>query len=149
MTDRKVKLVVPLSGVTLEATEASTQAVANRQIVETFLSNTLNFVVKYTTGATETSNTCSVTVWGYAGTLIEDAAIKADTANWIQIGEHAIASGDATFTATTFKVVGAAAATTYTGHFSSDICFPKIRFAASESGVATNKGTVTIISLIQ
>jgi hypothetical protein len=149
MADNKVKIVIPLNGVTLESTEAATQAVTARSIVETYLSDTMNFVVKYTTGAAETDNTCSVTVWGYAGTETEDANIKEDTTKWIQLGEHSITAGVATFAATTFNVVGAAAATTYSAQFSIDICFPKIRFAASESGVGANKGVVTIISMIQ
>ena len=149
MADKKVKIVIPLEGVTLESTEADTQAAASREVVETYLSDTLNFVVKYTTGADETSNTCAVTVWGYVGTKTEDAQIKADTGNWIQIGEHSITEGTATFAATTFNVAGASAATTYIGQFAVDICFPKIRFAASESGVVANKGSVTIVAMVQ
>lgn len=149
MADKKVKIVIPLDGVTLESTEATTQAVANRVVVETYLSDTLNFVVKYTTGADETSNSCAVTAWGYVGTKTEDAQIKADTANWIQIGEHSITGGAATFAATTFNVAGAAAVTTYIGQFALDICFQKIRFAASESGVSANKGSITLVAMIQ
>lgn len=159
MSKNKVKIIPLLTAKTLEATEAGTQAATARVVVDTFYSDTLNLVCKYTTGAGETSNTCSVTVWGYVGNKSDDndfpysdapgTSIVNDTDNWVQIGEHSITTGTATFVATTFNIVGASAATTYTGQFSVDITYPKIRIAASESGVATNKGTLTAVALIQ
>lgn len=146
--ENKVKVNIPLSAKTLESSEVSTQALVDREVIETYLSDTLNFVVKYTTGASETNNTCSVTVWGYVGTLVEDSQIKADANNWIQLGEHSITGGVATFAPTTFNVVGAGT-DTYIGQFSLDICVPKIRFGALESGVGSNKGTITLIALTQ
>lgn len=151
----KVKIIKVLDAITLESTEAGTQAAASRVVVDSYLSEQLNFVVKYTTGAAETSNTCSVKVYGYIGTLTNDlngtygsTAVQSDTANWVQIGDFSVTAGVATFTATTFNVVGASAATTYTGHFAFGITFPKLMFTATESGVATNKGTVSITALI-
>jgi hypothetical protein len=133
----KVKMLTVLSGTTLEAPTAATQAEASRVIVETYSSSKLNFTVAYTTGAGETSNTCSVIVDGYDGT------------NWVQIGTSANSTGAVTYTASTFNVAGAAAATTYKAHFDVDINFQKIRFGASEAGVSTNKGMVTVVAMVQ
>lgn len=159
MNKNKVKIIPLLSTVTLEATEAGTQAATARVILDTFYSDTLNLSCIYTTGAAETNNTCAITVWVYVGDKLEtndfpysdapDASIKADSTKWVQIGEHAISTGTATFTATSFNIVGAAAATAYPGQFSVDITYSKIRIAASESGVASNKGTLSVIGLVQ
>lgn len=135
--NNKVKMLTVLSGVTLESAAATTQAEASRVQVETYNSSLLNFTVSYTTGAGETSNTANVIVEGYDGT------------NWIQVGESSITTGTATYTPTIFAVAGASAATTYTAHFKVNITFQKIRFGAYEAGVATNKGTITVVALIQ
>ena len=157
----KVKNIVVLNEITLESTEATTQAAASRIIVDTYFSEQLNLVCKYTTGAAETNNNAYVKVWGYIGTKSEtstfpypdvttfDDDIKGDTANWVQIGTFDLSSGTAVFTPTLFKIAGASAATTYTAHFALGITFSKIRVSAYEDGVAANKGTLTVVCSIQ
>lgn len=155
----KVKAITVLSNVTLESTEADTQAVANRVIVDTYLSDQLNLVCKYTTGAAETNNTCYLKVWGYIGTFQQtndfpysettNSDIINDTSNWIQIGTYDISSGTASFTPTLFSITGASAATAYSSHFALGITFPKIRISAYESGVASAKGRLDVVCLIQ
>ena len=157
--ENKVKSVTVLDGITLESAEVDTQAATSRVIVDTYLSDQLNLACKYTTGAGETSNNCYIKVWGYIGTKTGgtnypynanvDTDIAADSTNWIQIGEYDMSSGTATFTASTFKIAGAAAATAYDAHFALGITFPKIRVSAYEDGVASNKGTLTVVALIQ
>ena len=154
----KVKRNVALSGVTLESADATTQAATARTIIDTFESSKLNLIVKYTTGATETNNTCVVKVWGYVGVPIDtnelpysgtpNTTLAADSANWIQLGTSANSSGTVTFTAAHYDVVGAAT-DTYLGQFLIDLCVSKIMITASESGVASNKGSVTVIALTQ
>jgi len=157
--ENKVKSLIVLNEVTLESTETTTQAAANRRIVDTFTSDQINLVVKYTTGAGETLNNCYVKIWGYIGVkstntnypyaTTQDTDIAADSENWVQIGTYDLSSGTATFTASVFKVAGALAATTYTAYFATGITFPKIRISAFEDGVATNKGTITVNVLVQ
>lgn len=159
MSDKKVKSITVLDNVTLEALEADTQAVADRKIVDTYYSDQLNLVVKYTPGTTETNNNCYIKVWGYVGTYSEtndfpyssttNSQIANDTDNWVQIGTYDISSGTAIFTPTVFKVAGATGATLYSKHFSQGITFPKIRVSAYEDGVASQKGRVTVVVLIQ
>ena len=159
MSKNKVKSIKVLDGTTLESTAAATQAATSRVIVDSYFSDKLNLSCIYTTGAGETNNTCSITVWGYIGDKSEDnnypydgtrnGSIAADEDNWIQLGTYAVSTGTATFTATTFNIVGASAATAYDAQFLIDILFSKIRIAASESGVATNKGTLTVVASVQ
>ena len=159
MAEAKVKSLIVLNAVTLESTEAATQAAASRKIVDTYLSDQLNVAVKYTTGASETTTNCYVKVWGYMGQAVENesypyastsnAAIAADAANWIQLGAYDLSTGTAIFTPTVYKLVGGAGATAYTGHFSDGITFTKIRVSAYEDGVSANKGTITVAILIQ
>ena len=157
--ENKVKIIKVLDLITLESTEAVTQSTANRVIVDTYYSDQLNLVCKYLTGNGETSNNAYIKVWGYIGQYSADkdfpystttnADIAADTSNWIQLGTHDISSGTATFTATTFKIAGAAAATTYPAQFALGITCPKIRFSAYEDGVASAKGRLDLVALIQ
>ena len=132
-----IAITKTLNAVTLESDAATTQAAASRVQVDTQPNEQLNFNCYYTTGAAETSNTCSIIVEGYDGT------------DWVQTGVYAISTGNATFTPTIFQIAGAAAATTYKAHFSFSIAFTKIRFGAYEAGVAANKGTLTIVALAQ
>jgi len=132
-----IAITKTLDGVTLESDAAATQAAASRVQVDTQDKSQLNFTCYYTTGSAETSNSCSVMVEGYDGT------------DWVQVGEHSITTGDATYVPTIFVIAGAAAATEYPAHFSVDIAFTKVRFSALEAGVSANKGTVTIIALAQ
>ena len=157
--ENKVKLIKLLDFVTLEAREADTQAVSNRVIVNTFYSDQLNLVCKYTTGAGETNNNAYIKVWGYIGTYDEhntfpygssiNSNITDDSDNWIQYGTFDTLSGVSTFTANTFKIVGAAASTTYDAHFALGITFPKIRISAYEDGVVSKKGRLSVVALIQ
>lgn len=158
ITTSKVKRNVALNAVTLESTDDTTQAAVSRVIIDTFESTKVNLIVKYTTGASETNNTCVVKVWGYVGVPTNtselpysntpNTTVASDTANWIQLGTSANSSGTVTFTAAHYDVVGAAT-DTYLGQFLIDTCVSKIRISASESGVATNKGTVSVIVLTQ
>jgi len=137
MAQNKVKIVKVLNAITLESTEAATQADANRVIVEAYESERLNLCCLYTTGDGETTNTCDIFVYGYDGT------------NWVPLGLYAVAGGIATATPTTFRIAGAAAATGYSASFVVDpIVFTKIKVTALESGVATNKGTLTVVALV-
>jgi hypothetical protein len=157
--EKKVKLIKVLNAITLESTEDTTQAATSRVIVDTFYSDTLNLVCKYTTGAGETSNNAYIKVWGYVGTYpsnsgfpysdTDDSDIAGDSTNWVQLGTYDISSGTATFTATTFKIAGASAATAYDAQFVIGITFPKIRVSVYEDGVASNKGTLSVTALIQ
>jgi hypothetical protein len=156
---KKVKTVTLLNYVTLEGTEAETQAASSRVVLDTYVSDQLNLVCKYTTGSSETNNTCHIKVWGYIGTYsatknfpysdAEDTSIINDTTNWIQIGEYNTSSGIATFTASEFDIVGAAGGTIYDAHFAFGITWPKIRVSAYEEGVASKKGRLTVVALIQ
>jgi hypothetical protein len=49
--EHKVKRIQVFDSIALGTTEVATQAVADRVIVDTFFSNTLNFVCKYTSGS--------------------------------------------------------------------------------------------------
>jgi hypothetical protein len=142
----KVKIVPVFTG-TLEATEAATQAAASRVVVMAYESSKLTIAAQYTTGAAETSNTCTIKVYGYMGVLSADET--SDTANWVQIGVVSYAGGVGTVTASQFDIVGASAATTYSALFLVDINYPKLMFTAVESGVATNKGTLVLKALLQ
>jgi hypothetical protein len=158
-SQKKVKTVTLLSNITLEGNEADTQAVGNRIILDTYVSDQLNLVCKYTTGASETNNTCHVKVWGYIGTYsatnnfpyadTADTSIANDTTNWIQIGKFDTVGDTVIFTPSVFDVVGAAGGTTYNAHFAFGITWPKIRISAYESGVASKKGRLTCVALIQ
>ena len=157
--ENKVKIIKVLDSVTLESTEAVTQAVASRVIVDTYYSDQLNLVCKYLTGNGETSNNAYIKAWGYIGQYSADkdfpystttnANIAADTNNWIQAGTYDISSGTATFTASLFKIAGAAAATTYKAQFAFGITWPKIRISVYEDGVSSNKGRLSVVALIQ
>jgi len=133
----KVKMITVLKDVTLESTAATTQAAASRVTVETYASEALNFTVTYTTGADESSNTASVIVEGFDGTT------------WIQLGESTNSAGTVTYKEATYNVAGASGATAYYGHFKVDVCWQKIRFGASESGVDANKGTITVVAMVR
>jgi len=156
---KKVKNVTVLSAITLESDETTTQAATSRVIVSSYFSDQMNLSCTYTTGATETLNNCYVKVWGYIGTKPEtnsypysattNSAIAADSTNWIQLGTYDISSGTATFTATLFKIAGAAAATAYSAHFAHGITFSHLRVSAYEDGVASNKGTLTAVLSVQ
>ena len=156
---KKVKAITLLSSATLEATETDTQAVADRVIVETYESDQLNLVCKYTTGAAETNNNCYIKIWGYIGTYQQNndfpyssttnPQIANDTNNWIQIGTYDTSSGTSTFTAGLLKIAGAAAATTYDAHFAFGITWPKIRISAYEDGVVSAKGRLSVVALVQ
>ncbi|MBU3905035.1 MAG: hypothetical protein KJ906_02725 [Nanoarchaeota archaeon] len=155
----KVKIIKVLDTVTLESTEAVTQAATSRVIVDTYYSDQLNLVCNYLTGAGETLNNAYIKVWGYAGQYSSETShpyssstntsIAADSTNWIQLGTYDISSGTATFTPTLLKIAGAAAATTYPAHFALGITFPKIRVSAYEDGVASAKGRLSVTCLIQ
>jgi hypothetical protein len=144
---RSANKVLLLNAITLEAAAADTQAFASRTMLDVSNSDNLALACKYTVGATETNNTASILVYAYGGTKGLDSEILADTANWFQIGVTTTSSGTATFAGTSFNIVGASA-TTYTAYFTVPITASKIMIAASESGVATNKGTLTVVAIV-
>lgn len=135
--DNKVKIVKVFDVITLEAAAVDTQADADRVLVDTYFSQKLNLTCKYTTGAGETSNACDITVYGYDGT------------NWIPLGVDTITAGVSEFTPTIYRIAGAAAETEYQASFSEDITFTKLKVTAVETGVVTNKGTLTAVALVQ
>lgn len=157
--EKKVKRIQVFDFVTLEANEGDTQSVANRIIVDTYFSDQLNLVCKYTTGTGETNNNAYIKVWGYVGietanighpyNTTVNADITGDTNNWIQLGTYDTSSGTSTFTASIFKIAGASAATAYDAHFALGFTFPKIRVSAYEDGVSSNKGRLDAFILIQ
>lgn len=157
--EKKVKIIKVLDFVTLESTEAVTQAVANRVIVDTYHSDQLRLVCKYLTGTGETNNNAYIKVWGYIGSYTSNnnfpydnsinSDITGDSDNWIQTGTYDISSGTATYTATLFKIAGASAATTYDADFAIGLTFPRIRISAYEDGVSSNKGRLTVLALVQ
>lgn len=136
MSLTQVRVEPVLVWVTLESTEATTQADADRVIVLSENETKLGISITYTTGAAETNNTCTVRVYGY------------DWVNWNRVWESTTTGGVASFVATDFNVVWAAAATVYTGHFIQNILYKKLKVTALESWVATNKGTVTVSLLL-
>lgn len=133
----KVQKINVLNGITLEAAANDTQADANRVIVDTQNCRKLNLVAKYTTGAGETSNSCTIAVYGYDGQ------------NWTQVGTWANSTGTITYTPSSFVISGASAATAYQAQYDIDISWISIKVTALEAGVATNKGTLTVNCLIQ
>jgi hypothetical protein len=159
MQDKKVKRIEVLSGVTLESAYAATQAEASRMLVESYQSEKATLFISYLTGAAETTNSVQVIVEGYVGgkapntnhpySSTENSDISADSGYWVQLGEHVTATGTATYTPTVYNVAGASGSTTYTGVFQFDINYLKLRVAAKETGVATNKGTITAVVLVQ
>jgi len=105
------------------------------------------------------ASSCIIKVWGYVGKFsstnnfpyaaTSNSEIAADTDNWIQLGEHSISNGTATFTPTEFQIDADAAETAYDAHFSVDICWPKIRFSAYSSVSFQQQGTLDLVALIQ
>jgi hypothetical protein len=136
-SDNKVKIVKVFDNITLESTEDTTQADANRIIVDTYFSWKLNLVCKYTPGAAETTNTCDIMIYGHDGS------------DWVQIGEGTITGGVETFIPTIHRIAGATGGVDYEAHFKDEITFTKIKVTALEGGVATNKGKLTATVLVQ
>lgn len=134
-----------LNGITLESASDTTQAASARVIMDTSNCETLNLMCNYTVGASETTNTATIVVWGYGGTKGIDEEIVADTANWFQQSVTTVSAGAGTTAVSVYNIAGASAAT-YSAHFIIPICWSKIRISAYEAGVATNKGTLTVVA---
>jgi len=75
--------------------------------------------------------------------------ILADSSNWVQLGEHSITSGIATYVATEYSIVGTSTDTTYNASFVIDIAWPKLYFTAREDDVVAQAGTLSAWALIQ
>ena len=133
----KTDIVKVLSAITLESTANATQADAIRVLVDTAYKTKLNISALYTVGASETSNNAYIVVYGYDGT------------NWIQLNSNTDTSGTITATPLTFKIPGANDTATYPAHFTADISFSQIKVTAYEDGVASAKGTLTVVIQIQ
>lgn len=96
----------------------------------------IEFMLKYTMGAAETSNTIEVKI---------DASN--DLVNFYQIATDGTTGGTSTLTAREFTFVGANAAAAYL-NFGLDIAYKYIRIAVKESGVSTNAGTIFVEGLL-
>jgi hypothetical protein len=83
----------------------------------------------------------------YAST--SDTDIANDSSNWIQLGEHTITAGTATFTATDFVIEADSADTSYDAHFSLDICWQKLMFTAYSSVSFQQQGTLDLVAFVQ
>jgi len=136
-----------LDATTLESTATATEAAADRTQLNTANADQLMLSCTYTTGTAETNNTATIEVEAYDGFA------------WNQIGVTTHSTGTATTQVVDFDIVGAAAATEYHAFFQVNnsaagtadgrICYKKIRVAAYETGVDTNKGTLSVVALIQ
>lgn len=93
----------------------------------------ITFDVKYTTGAGETNNSIELKV-----------EFSPDGANVFQVLNESVSGGTSTLTQREFTFVGASAATAYTISLPLDIFSHFVRISAKESGVAVNKGTISI-----
>jgi hypothetical protein len=140
MISKNVNVNILLSETTLESTYTNTQAESLASVIDTGIRDTLNLLVEYTTGASETSSTAEVIVWG---------CLDENKSNKQQIGTFDLSSGNATFTPTVINITGGAGGTTYKGHFVFGITWKYIYVQAKESGVSANKGNITVIALTQ
>lgn len=105
--------------------------------IDTSQSANVTISATYTTGSGETSNNCDMTIYGFDG------------ATWRKLSTTAISTGTATATPVIFRIAGASAATAYDAVFDANVTFMKIRIEALETGVATNKGTLTASVLVR
>lgn len=132
-----------LNAITLESTAATTQAAASRTEFDITDCDKVALSVTYTTGAGESSNTASVSVEIYDGFIWNPLLFCTNNA------------GTITGVPVHFDVAGASASTYY-GYFPlnvgtlgdlGDSIGKKLRVGAYEAGVATNKGTITVVAL--
>lgn len=140
-TQTELMLIGSKSGTTLTAvTLASTyQAESPTVATKTFatgLMSRIEFLIRYTMGATETLNSIEVRLEG-----------TNDGTNFYQTMNDSTAAGVSTLTRREFTYVGVDAAAVNV-NFGIDIAYSRMRIAIKESGVATNAGTVSVDALI-
>lgn len=114
--------------VTLTATNTD-----NAKVFATGGFSKLNLDVKYTTGATETNNTCDIVLQA-----------SPDGTNFFQLTNESASSGTSTLYQRTFTFTGASSATAYSYTVGIDVFYKYVKVLVSEGGVVTNFGTVSI-----
>lgn len=124
---------VLFSGVTLESTYQSEATTKPTKSFATGGLSKIDFSVNYTTGAGETNNSIEIKL-----------EASPDGTNWYQLTNDSTSSGTSTLYQREFTFVGALAATSYKFSLPIDVFDRYMRVSAKETGVATNKGTVTI-----
>lgn len=120
------------TGVELESTYSTTEVTEPTKTFPASGFAKLNLDVKYTMGATESSNTIEVKVEG-----------STDRVNWIPLSNDTTSGATSTLTAREFVFTGTNAATASFGIFL-DIAYKYIRVSCKETGVQTNKGSVFV-----
>lgn len=125
-----------LTPVTLESTYQTESTTVATKTFETGLMSRVEFLIKYTMGATETSNSIEVKIEG-----------SNDGTNFYQVMNDSTSAGTSTLTKREFTYVGVNAAASLV-NFGVDIAYLKLRISIKETGVVTNKGTVSVEALI-
>lgn len=125
-----------LTAVTLESTYQTESATVATKTFATGLMSRIEFYIKYTMGATETANSIEVRLEG-----------TNDGTNFYQTMNDSTSAGTSTLTVRQFTYVGVDAAAVNV-NFGLDIAYPRMRIAIKETGVVTNKGTVSVDALI-
>lgn len=125
-----------LTPVTLESTYQAESATVATKTFASGLMSRIEFLIKYTMGAGETTNSIEVKVEG-----------SNDGTNFYQVMNDSTSAGTSTLYAREFTYVGANAATVNV-NFGVDIAYLKLRVSVKETGVVTNKGTVSVDALI-
>lgn len=126
-----------LTPVTLESTYQTETAAHATKTFATGGMSRVEFLVKYTMGATETANSVEVKI----------EASNDDGTNLYQIMNDSTSAGTSTLTVREFTYVGVNAAASLV-NFGLDINYKLMRVSLKESGVVTNKGTVSVEALL-
>lgn len=140
-TQTELMLIGSKSGTTLTArtltasyeTESTTVAT---KTFDTGLMSRIEFLVKYTMGATETANSIEVRLEG-----------SNDRTNFYQTMNDSTSAGVSTLTRREFTYVGVDAAAVNV-NFGIDIAYTSMRISIKETGKVTNFGTVSVDALI-
>lgn len=137
-----VTVIGTLSGTTLTGwtLESTYQAEGTTKATKTFAVggfSKMNLDILYTTGAAETTNSIEVKI---------EASF--DGTNFYQLTNESASSGTSTLYAREFTFAGALAATAYPFTLGLDIFYKKVRVSCKETGVAANKGTVSVVSTL-
>jgi len=125
-----------LTAVTLESTYQSESATVATKTFDTGLMSRIEFLIKYTMGATETTNSIEIKLEG-----------TNDGTNFYQTMNDSTSGGTSTLSVREFTYVGVNAAAVNV-NIGIDIAYSKMRIAIKETGVASNKGTVSVDALI-
>lgn len=125
-----------LTAVTLESTYQAESTTVATKTFETGLMSRAEFLIKYTMGAAETANSIEIKIEG-----------SNDGTNFYQVMNDSTSTGTSTLTVREFTYVGVNAAAVNV-NFGIDIAYLKLRISIKESGVVTNKGTVSVDALL-